>query len=115
MKYLLFSLGLLVVGCVPTFQMRPDSTITQNLHLFSFYPEYGTDYEVESIAHHYMTQENDTDAFGHILADFDNVEVSVFVYIGADGLYWYKMNPKTGEECKVYLTQEQRNHVWSFN
>lgn len=115
MKPLIFLFGLLYIGCVPTFQIRPDPSIRENLHLFSFYLEYGTDYEVESIAHHYMTQENDTDAFGHILADFSNVEVSIFVYVGASGLYWYKMNPETGAEYTVYLTQEQRNHVWSFN
>jgi hypothetical protein len=95
--------------------MTPPEDIKSNLKLFDFYKEYVSDYDVEFIAHHYMTQENEPDAYGHILADFDGGEVSIFVYQGPrGGLYWYKINPEDGSEVKTYLTKEQKLHVWSF-
>lgn len=97
-------------------QMQPDSSITKNLQLFDFYPECVTDYEVETIAHHYMTGEDYPEAFGHILVDFDNYELPIYVWQTWDGyLYWYKVDPYTGAEHRVFLSTEQKKHVWSFN
>jgi hypothetical protein len=126
MKYLFLVLGPicvgLLIGCaigcpLRTQTMEPDSNITENLHLFlDFYPEYIEDYEVEDIAHHYMTGEDDPDAYGHILVDFDKVEVPIYVYVDKKGeLYWYKWSPSDGIEVKTYLTPEQLRHVWSFD
>lgn len=110
------ALLLFFLACHTQKDMQPDKSITQNLHLFDFYPEAATDYEVETIAHHYMTGEDDPDAYGHILVDFDNVEVPIYVYSGRKkGLYWYKLDTETGAERAIKLTPEQRKHVWSFN
>jgi hypothetical protein len=117
MKLLLFfSLFIGYISCTPTFQMTPPAHITKNYHLFDFYSEYGSDADVEMIAHHYLTQEDQSDAFGHILVDFDNYEVPIYVYQDLrNRLYWFKLNPENGEEYQVYLTKEQMLHVWSFN
>lgn len=118
MKRLLLLGVLCAVGCVPQFQMRPSPTIQENLSLFeSFYRGYSTDYEVTTIGHHYMTDEDHSDeAYGHILTDFAGYEIPIYVYKDrAGGLYWYKYSPYTGEEHRAGLTPEQIKHIWSFN
>lgn len=97
------TLLLVFLACHTQKGMQPDKSITHNLMLFDdFYPEASTDYEVESIAHHYMTGEDDPDAYGHILVDFDNVEVPIYVYSGPRGMYWYKLDVETGENVLNY-------------